>query len=124
MGRASWTCATYVGLSIASRLHHFAVRLIRGRSVEELRHIRDPHSLRRLAREIVRRMDRGNSIWNKWDGQREVLLKSAVECWVAIGESLIEALGGLLIFDPSAIDDYAVLAGIRCFVAELVFVTV
>ena len=61
---------------------------------------------------------------NKWDGQREVLLKSAMECWVAIGEALIAALGGLLIFDPSAIDDYAVLAGIRCFVAELVFVTV
>jgi hypothetical protein len=42
------------------------------------RHIRDPHSVIKLAQEIVRRIDRGNSIWRMWDGQREVLLKSAV----------------------------------------------
>jgi hypothetical protein len=47
-----------------------------------LRHIRDPHSVNRLAQEIVRRIDRGNSIWKKWDGQRESLLKSAVGCWI------------------------------------------
>jgi hypothetical protein len=47
-----------------------------------LRHIRDPHSVSRLAQEIVRRIDRDNSIWRKWDGQREVLLKSAVGCWI------------------------------------------
>ena len=49
-----------------------------------LRHIRDPHSVNRLAQEIVRRIDRGNSIWRKWDGQREVLLRSAVGCWIPI----------------------------------------
>ncbi|MER8802256.1 hypothetical protein [Mesorhizobium sp. M0998] len=49
-----------------------------------LRHIRDPYSLIRLAQEIVRRVDRGNSIWRKWDGQREVLLKSAVGCWIPV----------------------------------------
>jgi hypothetical protein len=49
-----------------------------------LRHIRDPHSLTKLAQEIVRRIDRGNSIWGKWDGQREVLLKSAVGCWIPV----------------------------------------
>jgi hypothetical protein len=49
-----------------------------------LRHIRDPHSVIRLAQEIVKRIDRGNSIWRKWDGQREVLLKSAVGCWIPI----------------------------------------
>jgi hypothetical protein len=49
-----------------------------------LRHIRDPHSLSKLAQEIVRRIDRGNSIWRKWDGQREVLLKSAVPCWIPL----------------------------------------
>jgi len=47
-----------------------------------LRHIRDPHSVTRLAQEIVRRIDQGNSIWRKWDGQREILLKSALGCWV------------------------------------------
>lgn len=49
-----------------------------------LRHIRDPHSVSKLAQEIVRRIDRGNSIWQKWDGQRELLLKSAVGCWTPI----------------------------------------
>lgn len=49
-----------------------------------LRHIRDLHSVNRLAQEIAKRIDRGNSIWTKWDGQREVLLKSAVPCWIPI----------------------------------------
>lgn len=51
-----------------------------------LRHIRDPHSLHKLAHEIVRRLDRSNSIWGKWDGQREVVLKSAVGCWIPIDD--------------------------------------
>ena len=59
-----------------------------------LRHIRDPHSLIRLAQEIVRGIDHGNSIWRKWDGQREVLLKSAVGCWIPI-EDLREFLNGM-----------------------------
>ena len=59
-----------------------------------LRHIRDPHSLNKLAREIVRRMDRTYSIWKKWDGQRESLLKSAVACWIPI-EDLRECLNSM-----------------------------
>jgi hypothetical protein len=51
-----------------------------------LRHIRDPHSLHKLARDIVTRIDRGNSIWRKWDGPREVLLKSALGCWIPIDD--------------------------------------
>jgi hypothetical protein len=51
-----------------------------------LRHIRDPHSVIRLAQEIVRRIDRGNSIWQKWDGQRELLLKSALCCWIPVAD--------------------------------------
>jgi hypothetical protein len=47
-----------------------------------LRHIRDPHSVTKLAQEIVQRIDRGNAIWKKWDGQRERVLKSALGCWV------------------------------------------
>ena len=49
-----------------------------------LRHIRDPHSVSTLARNIVARLDRANAIWQKWDGQRELLIKSAVGCWVPI----------------------------------------
>jgi hypothetical protein len=51
-----------------------------------LRHIRDAHSLNKLANEIVRRIDLGNSIWKKWDGQRELLLKSSIGCWVPIND--------------------------------------
>jgi hypothetical protein len=53
-----------------------------------LRHIRDPHSVTKLAQEIVKRVDRGNSIWRKWDGQREIVLKSAVGCWIRSFPSL------------------------------------
>jgi hypothetical protein len=49
-----------------------------------LKHIRDPHSVSKLAQEIVRRLDRGNSIWQKWNGERELLLKPAVGCWIPI----------------------------------------
>ena len=47
-----------------------------------LRHIRDAHSVIKLAHQIVRRINQGNSIWKKWDGQREVLLKSALGWWI------------------------------------------
>jgi hypothetical protein len=59
-----------------------------------LRHIRDPHSLLKLAQEIVRQMDQANSIWRKWDGQREVLLKSALTCWIPI-EDMRDFLNGM-----------------------------
>jgi len=49
-----------------------------------LRHIRDPYSVNRLAQEIIRRLDRSNSIWRKWNGPREVLLKSAIGCWIPV----------------------------------------
>jgi len=49
-----------------------------------LRHIRDPYSLDRLAKEVVRRVDRGNSIWRKWIGQRDAFLKSTLFLWIPI----------------------------------------
>jgi|GEM_PF-992924 len=49
-----------------------------------LRHIRDLHSVAKLAQQIVNAMDRGNSIWTKWEGQREVLVKSALPCWIPV----------------------------------------
>lgn len=47
-----------------------------------LRHIRDPYSVSRLATDIVKTLDRGSSPWKKWDAQRELLLKSAIACWI------------------------------------------
>lgn len=59
-----------------------------------LRHIRDGYALNKLAIEIVRTIDRGNSIWRKWDGQREFLLKSCLRCWIPL-PALLEALNEL-----------------------------
>lgn len=59
-----------------------------------LRHIRDLYSVHRLAVDIVRRVDRGNSVWKKWDDQREALLKSALSCWIPI-QDLRDFLNGM-----------------------------
>jgi hypothetical protein len=49
-----------------------------------LRHIRDPKSVNRLAEDIVQAIDREPTIWRKWEGQREVVLKAASACWVPV----------------------------------------
>jgi hypothetical protein len=59
-----------------------------------LRHLRDPHSLSKIARDIVKRLDSQHGIWQKWTAEREALLKSAVGCWIPI-ETLREYLSGL-----------------------------
>jgi hypothetical protein len=47
-----------------------------------VKHIRDTNSITKLAKEIVAALDRASSIWKKWDGDRETLLKSALCCWI------------------------------------------
>jgi hypothetical protein len=47
-----------------------------------LRHIRDPHSIQKLAKEIVQAVDRNSSVWEKWEGPREKLAKAAAPCWI------------------------------------------
>ena len=47
-----------------------------------LRHIRDPHSIQKLAKEIVQAVDRASSVWEKWEGPREELAKAAAPCWI------------------------------------------
>ncbi|WP_407180423.1 hypothetical protein [Bradyrhizobium sp. STM 3562] len=49
-----------------------------------LRHLRDPHSVHKLAREIVNAIDRASSIWSKWEGERQELAKAAAPCWIPI----------------------------------------
>lgn len=51
-----------------------------------LRHIRDPHSVSELAAQIVKKLDRGSSPWKKWDAQRELLVKSALLCWIPVDD--------------------------------------
>ena len=51
-----------------------------------LRHIRDSDAILRLADEIIKKLDRGNPIWRKWEGPRETLIKSVTICWVPIDD--------------------------------------
>lgn len=59
-----------------------------------LRHVRDPESIAGLAREIVNRLDGGNTIWRKWDAQREALVKLALPCWIPF-EDMQDYLNGM-----------------------------
>jgi hypothetical protein len=49
-----------------------------------IKHIRDPYALTKLAQKVIRRLDGANAIWRKWNGSRETVLRSAVECWIPI----------------------------------------
>lgn len=49
-----------------------------------LRHIRDGHAVHRLAHDIIRQLDRTGALWQKWEGQREVLLKAAAASWIPV----------------------------------------
>jgi hypothetical protein len=51
-----------------------------------LRHRRDPHSLQLLAEEIVQVLDQASSVWTKWEGPREDLIKAAAQCWVPLDD--------------------------------------
>lgn len=59
-----------------------------------LRHIRDHHSLQKLAQEIVRAVDHAGSIWSKWEGTREDIVKAAAPCWIPT-QDLMTFLNGL-----------------------------
>lgn len=47
-----------------------------------LKHIRDTHAITKLARDIVKNLDRGNPIWGKWTEHRELVVKGAAGCWL------------------------------------------
>lgn len=53
-----------------------------------LRHLRDPHNLHKLAKDIVQAIDRAGSIWTKWEGRREDVAKAAAPCWIPIEDLL------------------------------------
>lgn len=59
-----------------------------------LRHLRDPHSVGKLAEQVVVAVDRAPSVWRKWEGRREELLKGSVGCWVPL-EDLREWLNAM-----------------------------
>lgn len=59
-----------------------------------LTHLRAERSLAKIAREIVTRLDQKSAVWKKWEGPREVVLASALECWIP-SEDLLAFLNGL-----------------------------
>ena len=59
-----------------------------------LRHLRDDRSLQKIANEIVQNLDQRSAVWKKWEGKRDAVLKSALECWIPKAE-LLSFLNGL-----------------------------
>ena len=49
-----------------------------------LKHIRDGRAVDKLARDVIRRLDRRSALWTKWAGEREVLLRAAAACWIPV----------------------------------------
>src|SRR5690606_41637673 len=47
-----------------------------------LRHMREQRSLAKLALEIVTKLDQDSSVWRKWEGPRDKVLASAIDCWI------------------------------------------
>ena len=54
-------------------------------------HIRDAYAVNKLAHDIVRKLDRGNPLWQKWEGPRDALAKAAATSWIPV-EDLTEFL--------------------------------
>lgn len=44
--------------------------------------MREQRSLAKLALEIVTKLDQNSAVWKKWEGPRDKLLESALECWI------------------------------------------
>ncbi len=49
-----------------------------------LQHLRDPHQIETLARNILKRLDRGDTLWRKWNELREKLVRMAGPCWIPV----------------------------------------
>lgn len=59
-----------------------------------LEHLRNPDMLNHLATEIVGVLDMPPTLWSKWGGPREDLIRAACPCWIPLSD-LAEALNQL-----------------------------
>ncbi|WP_375312796.1 hypothetical protein WHZ77_05820 [Bradyrhizobium sp. A5] len=78
----------------ADRRHAVALLLFDYVKSPSLRHLRDPHSVHKLARDILNAVDRAGSIWSKWEAEREEVAKAAAPCWIPT-EDLLASLNNL-----------------------------
>jgi hypothetical protein len=64
------------------RIH--AVRRLLSEYVQSpsFKHLRDPRSIDGLTQRIIQVVDQQPTVWRKWEGEREALLRAAAECWV------------------------------------------
>lgn len=62
-----------------------------------LRHLRDPHSVQKVSRDIVKALDGASSVWKKWESQREEVAQAAAPCWIPIEDlqAFLNTLPGL-----------------------------
>ena len=65
---------------------HYAVASILFDYVKSpsLRHLREPHSVHKVSREIVKALDGASSVWKKWESQREEVAQAAAPCWIPV----------------------------------------
>jgi hypothetical protein len=80
----SWWCNMYMDQRTAT-VHSLLADYVRSPS---LRHIREPRSLAKLALEIVTKLDHDSAVWRKWQGTRDAVLSSALDCWIPNGDML------------------------------------
>jgi len=71
------------------RVREVASRIFDYVKSPSLRHLRNPHSIQKLAKDIVQAIDRTSSVWGKWDGPREEITKAAAPCWIPTEDLLI-----------------------------------
>jgi len=68
------------------RIRALTSRLFEYVKSPSLKHIRDPHSIHRLAEDLLEAVDQAGSIWGKWTATREQIAKSAAPCWIPVGD--------------------------------------
>ncbi|MEY9189152.1 hypothetical protein [Bradyrhizobium ottawaense] len=66
----------------ADRIYAVLSRLAEYVRSPSLSHIRNPDQLQKLAKDIVQAVDRAGSVWTKWEGAREDIIKAASPCWI------------------------------------------
>ena len=66
----------------SDRIYAVAYKLADYVKSPTLRHVRDPHNVQKLAKEIVQAVDQASSVWKKWEGAREEIAKAAAPCWI------------------------------------------
>lgn len=65
---------------------HYAVASILFEYVKSpsLRHLRDPHSVHKVSKQIVKALDDVSSAWRKWEAIREEVVQAAASCWIPV----------------------------------------